>query len=70
MQQYFDSELRNLAGFFLLSDFNLFSLGIALPGPGSFQGSYYFPGSVPGLFSGAGGAYKAPLNGVSYLYFS
>jgi ABC-2 type transport system permease protein len=28
---------------------------------------YYFPWSVPGLFSGAGGEYKAQLNIVSYL---
>ena len=27
---------------------------------------YYFPWSVPGLFSGAGGAYKAQLNSISY----
>ncbi|MDQ3015351.1 MAG: ABC transporter permease [Bacteroidota bacterium] len=28
---------------------------------------YYFPWSVPGLFSGAGGEYKAQLNLVSYI---
>ncbi len=28
---------------------------------------YYFPWSVPGLYSGAGGAYKAQLNLVSYF---
>ncbi len=27
---------------------------------------YYFPWSVPGLFSGAGGEYKAQLNTISY----
>lgn len=27
---------------------------------------YYFPWSIPGLFSGAGGEYKAQLNGMSY----
>ncbi len=27
---------------------------------------YYFPWSIPGLFSGAGGEYKAQLNGLSY----
>ena len=27
---------------------------------------YYFPWSVPGLYSGAGGAYIAQLNGLSY----
>lgn len=28
---------------------------------------YYFPWSVPGLYSGAGGEYKFQLNGISYI---
>jgi ABC-type transport system involved in multi-copper enzyme maturation permease subunit len=39
----------------------VFSQIIAATGYG-----YYFPWSVPGLFSGAGGAYKAQLDVVSY----
>jgi ABC-type transport system involved in multi-copper enzyme maturation permease subunit len=31
---------------------------------------YYFPWSVPGLFSGAGGEYKAQLNALSYAFLS
>ncbi|WP_276365541.1 ABC transporter permease [Chryseolinea sp. H1M3-3] len=39
----------------------VFSQVIAAAGFG-----YYFPWSVPGLFSGAGGIYKAQLNSMSY----
>jgi len=39
----------------------VFSQVIAATGYG-----YYFPWSVPGLFSGAGGEYKAQLNGLSF----
>ncbi len=40
----------------------VFSQVIAAAGYG-----YYFPWSVPGLFSGAGGEYKAQLNSMSYF---